>query len=90
VATRADPQLDASAADQVDYRRVLGNPQRVLERQDDDRGTEPNSARAGSDRGEEDERRRQVSAFGAHVVVGDPHAVVPQLLCYLEQPCGLL
>ena len=72
---RAEPELGASARQQVEHDRVLGDPHRVLERQRDDAGAEPDPRR---DRGgvrEEHERRRQAALRGVEVVLRDPGRV---------------
>jgi hypothetical protein len=49
----ADADLDAPAAEGVDDRDILGEPQRVLKRQDRDRGGQPDPLGAGGRVGQE-------------------------------------
>ena len=79
----ADAKLNAPAADEVDRRRVLGEPQRVLQRNGHHRGAEPDARGAFRDGGEQDEGRGAGAGPGAAVlemVLGDPAAVEAKLL----------
>ena len=49
VAAGADPDLEPTATHQVEYRAVLRQPDRELERQRHDPGPQPGSRRPGSD-----------------------------------------
>ena len=85
----ADADLDAAAAEGVDDRDVLGQPDRVLQRQDRDRGAEPDPRGAGRRVGEERPRRRQAAAAVRHVVLGDPADVEAELVGDDEQLLGV-
>jgi hypothetical protein len=57
----ADPELEAPTGDQVGGAGVLDHVQRVLVAHVDDRGPDLDALRAGADRGEQRERRRELA-----------------------------
>ena len=75
IAAGADAELQPAVDQDVEHGRVLGDTDRLFERQRDDAGAEADGRRARSDMGEEHQRRRQ-SAFGfVEMVLGDPRRV---------------
>src|SRR4051812_4878531 len=54
-------QVETTAGEYVDYRSVLGKPDRVLERQRRDAGPQRDPARASRHRSQQDQRRRERS-----------------------------
>ena len=57
----ADPELQATAGDEVGGAGVLGHVQRVLVAHVDDRGADLDALRPGADRGQQRERRRRAA-----------------------------
>ena len=88
VAARAEPELEPAAAQRVDDGGVLGNTERVLERQDHDGGAELNSAGALGGGGQERQRGREAGTVVQEMMLRDPAAVVPELLGDSEQLQG--
>ena len=85
VATGTQAQLEPAAAEDVDDRGVLGDPDRVLQRQDHDGGAETNALGALGGGREKGERRGETGAVVQEVVLGHPAAVVAELLGSREQ-----
>lgn len=75
VGSGADAQLQPPVGQRVDDGRVLGDAPRVLQRQRDDGGAEPDPLRVLRDGGQQHERRRQQAAEMPVVVLGDPERV---------------
>ena len=81
----ADAEFDPPLAEGVDDRDVLGQSQRVLQRQDRDRGGQPDPLGARGGVGQERPRRGQPAAAERHVVLGHPSHVETQLVGDDEQ-----
>ena len=76
LARTAKADLQAPLEHLVEHRDVLGHAQRVPERQDDDRGAEPNTGGAAAQIGREQEGVRQVvPPVRSKVVLGEPERV---------------
>ena len=75
----ADDQLQAPAGQDVHGGRVLGHPQRVVQREQQHVRPQPDHRRPGGRRGQQRELGRVVLVLG-EVVLGQPPAAEPQLL----------
>ena len=75
----ADAELHATPADVVEHRHLLGQPDRVVEREDGDVGGDAQPTRPRGDGPGERLERRQVSV-GQEVVLGEPHHVQAELI----------
>ena len=73
----AESELGASAREEVEHDGVLGDAHRVLERQRDDAGAEPDATRRRGDVREEHERRGQSALGGVEVMLRHPGRVEP-------------
>jgi hypothetical protein len=82
---RAQAELQPAAAEGVEHRRVLCQPQRVLERQRHDGGAELDPAGPRGRPGQQHQWRRQPAVLGAEVVLCHPAAVVAEFLGRDEQ-----
>ncbi len=82
-AAAAAPERHAPVRQHVEHRRVLGEPQRILERQRDEPGAELDAPRALRDGLEQHQRRGQPTVFGAEVMLGDEAGAEAEL-----QPAG--
>jgi hypothetical protein len=71
-----DPQEQPASRELVDDRRVLGQPERVVQRREDDAGSELDPFGHGGERGEHREQRREVAVRGT-VVFAHPRRVEP-------------
>src|SRR3989442_11807703 len=81
------PEDQAARGDHVDHRRLLRHGQRMVEREQEYGGPEPNLARPAGDGGQPDERRR-IERAGI-VVLPEPHRVEPGRLGLLPLADGL-
>jgi hypothetical protein len=84
-AAAADADLHPAAAERVDDGEVLGQPERVLQRQDRDRGGELDPLGARGRVREEGPRRRQPAAAEGRMVLRHPAHVKPQFVSNDEQ-----
>ncbi len=80
---RSHPEIEPPGGEHVDHGVVLGHAQRMVERQHDDAGAEPDAARALSRRGEEDGRARN-SAVLVKVVLRHPEGIESPLVSGLR------
>ncbi len=80
----AEPEVDAAVAHEIEQREVLGHADRIVERQHDDAGPEPDAARARCHRGQRDLGRRQVAVL-AEVVLRRLDRVEAQILGGIHQ-----
>ena len=71
----AEAEFEPPARQQIEHRGILGDADRVLHRQDDDAGAEPDPRRARGDEAEERQRRGQSPFVAVEMVLGDPGAV---------------
>jgi hypothetical protein len=78
VAATSDADFEAAAAHQVEHRRVLGDPDRHLERQGHDPRPEADPRCLGSDLREKDERRGKAALVFMEMVLGDPGRIEPE------------
>jgi hypothetical protein len=90
VSPGAESELESPAAENVKDSRILGQPQRMLERQGDDPGCQPQPFRTCRGHGQEDQGRGE-PALLVRVVLSHPADVVPETLRGLEQtqPTGV-
>ena len=79
-AAAADAELEAPLADVVDGGDLLGDAQRMVQRQHLDRGADPEAARAGRDGARDLERGGDDRAGGREVDLAEPDAVDPPRL----------
>ena len=77
---RADAEPHAAVRENVDERRVLDDADRVVERQGDDGGADPDAAGLGREVGHVGEAVRHDAVAGREMVLGDPRRVVAQPL----------
>src|SRR3990172_6574361 len=73
-----DPELEASLAEVVHGGDVLGDAERVVQRQDLHRRPDADPLGAGGDRGGHRDRRGEHGAARVEVDLAQPHAVEPQ------------
>lgn len=76
-AAAADPEIEPAAAEVIDGRHLLGDPERVGQGQHGDGGADPHSARARSHEAGERHRRRLDGSRRVEVDLAEPHAVEP-------------
>src|SRR3954451_5639643 len=79
-----EPEVDAATRHDVDQCRLLGDLDRMVERRDHDRSTEPDPPGTRRDRGEEREWLRDVPVV-EEVVLGRPHRMRAETLRFLAQ-----
>ena len=80
--TGSEAQVEAAVGDQIHRCALLGDLRRVMQRCDDDRGSEPDALRAGGNGGGECQRRTEIVVF-EEVVLGEPRRT-------RAEPLGLL
>lgn len=83
--TGAHTQFEAAAAELVERRRVLGGLERVLQREHQHTGAQPDARGVLGDRGEHDQGCGDVLVALAEVPLDDPSRVVAQFLGGHEQ-----
>ena len=74
-AAGAESQLEASVRDQVEHRRVFGDPDRLVERQSHDASAKTNSRRARRDMREKHKRGGKTAFVPVKVMLSDPGRV---------------
>lgn len=96
VGAAPDAEFDPAAAEQVGQGGVLGDPERVVQRQRRHRGTEPDPVGPCGHCGEVDERGGDDAALRTQVVLGDPEGVEAEVLgdhgepeVFAEDPAGI-
>src|SRR5580692_3121197 len=74
-AAGAEPELEAAVGDKVEHRRVLGDPDGLVERQSNNAGAKANSRRARGDMGEKHKGGGKAAFVTVEVVLSDPGRV---------------
>ena len=80
IATSPHAEFQPAAAQHVEHGGVLGHPDRVLERQRDDRGAKPDPLGLRGHPRQEHQRRRQAAFLHVEVMLGHPSDVVTEAL----------
>ena len=77
----ADPKLESASAQTVEGGIILGNPKRVVVRQQDHRSANPNPGRPLRNSGADDRSSRKEPAEGMKVVFRKPDRIEAELFC---------
>src|SRR5215472_14194754 len=75
----APPEIEASVGDDVDRRRIFGNPDGIVQGQEHQVGAHPDASRSCGDCGRDRKNRGRVAVFG-EVVLSEPRLVVAEFL----------
>ena len=71
-AAGAEPKLEAAVRDEIEHRRILSDPDRLVERQGHDARAEANSRRACRDMSEKHEWGGQAALIAVKMMLSNP------------------